>query len=115
MLLQQPADDKQGAAADAALAACAALAHTAHATVVPPHATPVSVTSGACGTSGTSQEAPSVTPSDGMMLYVETLTGKRIVLQHLEASDTVASLKAKIQEQDGSPLDQQRLSNVLGN
>lgn len=60
------------------------------------------------GSPSTDRLAKIVGMRGGMQVFVKTLTGKTISVD-VEPDESVESLKAKIQEKEGVPIDQQRI------
>ena len=48
---------------------------------------------------------------DGFQIYVRTADGEDLILNGMKATTTVSSLKKKIEEEEGMPVNQQKYSN----
>jgi ubiquitin C len=49
------------------------------------------------------------TTSSGFQIFVKTLTGKTLTINDISGEDTIATIKQKISQKEGVPVDQQRL------
>ena len=55
------------------------------------------------------KEIPKIYLDRRYQIFVKTLTGKSITLDNIECTDTIEAIKAKIEDTEGIPLDEQRL------